>query len=237
MKWTLAGAVLAFAACNVAWAQEAESDKEAHEGRPHTHWWLELDPGFDFAFYAGAGLGQSRYQTYEIADDGSFTSSRTDDTDTGLRLFGGMGIGKYFALEASYADFGEASFRAQSDGSAGFWNAGPQRTKFAAEGYDVSLVGRVPLTDDWALFAKGGTAWLRVDFAVAVDAQCCGVVQASDEVDNDAEGITYGGGVQYDGWRPVRIVAEYGVLPFDVDFFADDGELDWIAISAAYLFD
>jgi OmpA-OmpF porin, OOP family len=232
MRLILGAALLALVAGNAAWAHDEASADE--QGKPHSHWWLDMNVDLGVTWYAGAGLGQSRYHNYALRDDGSFTSRSTDDTGTALRVFGGMGIGKYFGLEASYADYGEATSRAQSDGSSGFWNAGPQAEKIAAKGYDFSLLGRVPIAGDWAVFAKVGGSWLDVGHAVDLDVQGPGAINASSKTTE--EGVSYGGGVQYDGWRPVRVITEYGAMPFDVDFFADDGKLDWIAISAAYLF-
>ena len=229
MTRTVGMALLALVAVTAAWGHDA-APAGAHDGTSHTHWWLDLGG----AWYAGAGVGQARYDDYAVFDDGSFTSNRTDDSGAALRVFGGVDIGKYLALEATYADFGEATSRAQSDGSGSVWSAGPQAAKISAKGYDFSLVGRLPLTDDWGAFAKVGGSWLDVGFAVAVDAQCCGPAQ--DRSKHTDEGVSYGGGVRYDGWRPLRIVAEYGVLPAEVTFFAPEVELDWIAVSAAYLF-
>lgn len=229
MARMVGAALLALAAGNAAWAHD-ETPAGAHDGTSHTHWWLDLGG----SWYLGAGVGQGRYDDYALFDDGSFTSDNTDDTGTALRVFGGVDIGEYFALEATYADFGEATSRAQSDGSGGAWNAGPQAAKIAAKGYDFSLVGRLPLTEAWSVFAKVGGSWLDVGFAVSVDAQCCGPVE--DRSKHTDEGVSYGGGARYDGWRPARIVAEYGVLPSEVSFFAPDAELEWIAVSVACLF-
>lgn len=206
-----------------------DTDDEGH-AKPHTHWWLELDP----SWYVGAGLGQGQFDNFQLVDDGSFTSHSNDDGSTVWRVFGGMGIGKYLALEVGLADFGEASSRAQSDGTSSNWNAGPQRVKVDAEGYDAFLVLRLPLTQDWGVFAKVGQTWWEGTTVVALDAQCCGVVAGT--IADDGNQVTYGGGVHYDGLRPVRITAEYGRLPLEDSLFLTDLTLDWIAISAAYLF-
>ena len=107
-------ALLALILSGNAWAHD--------EAAGHTHWWLELDA----SWYAGVGLGQSSFKEgLNTIDDGSLGSSQRDDSDIGMRLFGGAGFGRYFAVELGYADFGEGSSRAQSDGSGTFWNAGP----------------------------------------------------------------------------------------------------------------
>jgi hypothetical protein len=225
MRRAIAAAVLTLVACSAARAHDG-----TQEGPPHSHWWLET--GVSPSWYAGAGIGQARFEDYELFDDGSFTSQRTDDTRTALRLFGGLALGEHFAIELGYSDFGEASFRAQSDGSGTNWNAGTQSVEIEAQGYDVSLVGRLPL-GEWAVFAKVGATWWESEVGVSVDAQCCGPI---DEVfEDDGQKLTYGGGAQYDGWRPIRLAAEYGVLALEPEIF-DDASLEWLALSVAYLF-
>jgi hypothetical protein len=210
------------------WAHEGEQ-----HGDSHTHWWLDLDDRLDLSWYAGAGVGQGRFDGYSLVDDGSFTSQGRDDSGATFRVSGGMGIGKYLALELGYVDFGEASSRAQSDGSSTFWNAGPQSVKVEADGFDVSLVGRLPLTDTWGLFAKGGLTWWEATARASLDTQCCGVVAGT--FADDGQQATYGGGVHYDGLRPMRISVEYGVFPSELGSFFE-ATLDWFAISATYLF-
>jgi hypothetical protein len=227
VKRILAGTILVLLA-GTGWAHDGE-----HDGHPHSHWWLDLDNRLDLSWYVGAGVGQSRFDDYALGNDGSFTSQDKDGSDATLRVFGGMGLGKYVALELGYVDFGEATSRAQSDGSSTLWNAGPQSVKVGVDGYHVSLVGRLPLTDVWGLFAKVGQARLEGTASASLDTQCCGVVAGT--FSDDTEEAMYGGGVQYDGLRPARISVEYGVLPSEVGI-ASDATLDWFAISVIYLF-
>lgn len=228
MKRFLAGIALALVAIT-GFAHDVESG-----AKPHTHWWLEM-ADLDLSWYAGAGVGQSRFGDYTIPNDGSFISQSKDDTGTTLRLFGGMGVGKFLALELGYVDFGEASFRAQSDGSGGTWNAGPQSIKIGVDGYDVSLVGRLPIGEAWGLFVKLGETWWDAEAPLVVDSQCCGAFDVT--LSDDGNEFTYGGGVQYDGLRPIRIAAEYGALPLDAQITTgEEMPLDWLAISVAYLF-
>jgi OOP family OmpA-OmpF porin len=215
--------LLALAMSGNAWAHE--------DG--HTHWWMELDA----SFYAGAGLAQNGLEEwFETLDDGSL-SGDFDDSDTGMRLFGGVDFGRYVAVELGYADMGEGSVRAQSDGSGFIWNAGPVAQDVEVEGIDLALLGRVPLTDDWTAFGKAGVLSWEVTMAAAGDTQCCGPFAFGQ--DQDGRGLIYGAGVQYQGFDHLRIVAEYGVAEFsDKGFFflAEDVKVDSFGISLAYLF-
>jgi len=197
----------------------------------HTHWWMELDP----SWYAGAGLGQSSFDKWlDVIDDGSLGSRNADDRDTGMRFFAGVSFGRYLAVELGYADFGEGSFRAQSDGSGSVWSAGPVAQVVEVEGVDLALLGKLPLTGDWALFGKAGLVSWDVGVGIAGDTQCCGPVAF--KADDAGTDLSYGGGVQYDGLGPLRLVAEYGVVRFSSENVIEDAEVDSLGISIAYRF-
>jgi OOP family OmpA-OmpF porin len=220
IRWN---AVLALALTGSAWADDG------HAGRPHTHWWLELN--LNPSWYAGGALGQSTFEDW-FFDDGSL-SRNADDSDTAMRVFGGVSFGRYLALELGYTDFGEASFRGQSDGSGGLWNAGPVAEKIGLEGYDVALLGKLPVADDWALFGKVGYLTWESTLDLTGDTQCCGPV--SDHLSGDDASVSYAGGVQYDGFGPLRVVAEYGAVEFDYGF--GEAEVASFGLSLVYLFE
>lgn len=192
----------------------------------HAHWWHELDP----SWYAGAALAQSTFNKWAL-DDGSFSSRDTDDSDIGTRLFAGVSLGRYLALELGYADFGEASMRAQSDGSGFVWNAGPAAQDVALDGIDFAMVGKLPLTAEWALVGKAGFLKWDSTFEVAGDFQCCG--PATFDFGDDGTDSWYGAGVQYDGFAPLRIIGEYRADEFPS--VIEDVKVESFGISLAYL--
>lgn len=204
---------------------------DAHDARPHTHWWMELDP----SWYAGAALGQSTFKNaILLPDDGSFTSRSVDDRDTGMRLFAGVDLGRHFALEAGYTDFGEASGRAQSDGSGTVWSAGAVAEDVSLEGLDVELLGKVPVTDDWRLFGRVGMLLWESSAELSGDFQCCG--PATYREPHDRTAFSYGAGVHYDGLRPLRVVVDYHTSSFRAFGGTSGTEVESIGISLAYLF-
>jgi OOP family OmpA-OmpF porin len=114
--------------------------------------------------YLGVGLGQGSVQDWDssVIDDGSFASIDAEDSDTGFRLFGGLELTPNFALEAAYVDLGEATADGDSNGCC-FWAPGPVTAKVAVSGFDVGLVGRLPVSDTFALFGRFGVLVWEAD--------------------------------------------------------------------------
>jgi hypothetical protein len=57
-------------------------------------------------FYIGASVGESSVDTGVTNITGS---ANLDETDDGVKLFGGVNLNKYLGIEGFYADFGEAT--------------------------------------------------------------------------------------------------------------------------------
>lgn len=221
-------ALAALAMAGNAWAGEG------HDGSAHTHWWLELKP----SWYAGASLGQSSFGDWDgIANlnDGSFTSATEDDSDSAWRVFAGADLARYVAIEIGYADFGGATGEAQSDGSGGSWVAGPQSVSMEVQAWDLTVVGKLPVTTDLALLGKVGASHWDSTSRFSGNFQCCGpsVFEFADDNNTD---WWYGAGVQYDGLRPLRVVGEYAVQPFNNGVLLLDSEIAAMRLSLAYLF-
>lgn len=224
MNLRLGVALLAACVSTTSWAES---------GAGHSHWYLELEP----SWYAGGAVGQSTVEDWSVVatvDDGSYRSVAQDDRDVGYRVFAGLGLSRYFALELGYADFGEASFRAESDGSGSQWAAGPQTESFALTAVDLGLLGKLPLRSDVALVGRIGA--LRTDATYERQAlhqsgpiSSRGTAQHTDWF--------YGAGLEYDGLRPVRLIATYMAADFDRSTPAGNtAQLQSIALSVAYLF-
>lgn len=205
---------------------------EEHAEGSHTHWWMELKP----SWYAGAAFGQSSFEDWRgigDANDGSFTSVAADDSDSAWRVFAGADLARYVALEVGYADFGEATGQAQSDGSGFAFAAGPQSASVDLQAWDLTLVGKLPVTTDLALFGKVGAFAWEATSRVSVITQGFGPIDfASDDSGTD---WWYGAGVLYDGLRPLRLVGEYATAPY-AGFSFEDGNVTSIRLSLAYLF-
>lgn len=218
-------AVLAAFVSTTAWAES---------GAGHSHWYLDLDP----SWYAGGAVGQSTLEDWSLLatlNDGSYRSAAQDDRDVGYRVFAGLGLSRYFALELGYADFGEATFTAESDGSGSNWAAGPMAETFAVSAIDLGLLGKLPLARDVAVFGRVGALRTESEESGMATQQFNGFVAYTATARHNS--WSYGAGVEYDGFRPVRLIAGYMAAEFDRSTpNSNNARLDSIALSLAYLF-
>lgn len=233
MKQLLAGAGLALAACNVAWAHDGVND-----AKPHTHWWLQMSEE-KASWYAGAALGYASFTDWSLADeanDGSYTSADSDDADTGFRVHLGLDFLEYFAVELGYADYGEATFSGQSDGSGAIWAAGPIREAVAAAGPDLALLAHWKATPDLRLAGRVGVLKWDVDSEISGDIQGFGPLDIAES--DDGADLLIGLGIDYDGLRPLRLSLGYTRARLNVRTTAhDDFTLGSIALAASYVFE
>jgi OmpA-OmpF porin, OOP family len=106
----------------------------------------------DAGFYLGGALGPATFKewcTTGGAPNASFNSC--EDTDTAWKLLGGYRFNRYFALEASYIEWGEVTANL---------NLGvpPTSVQVAASqhSYGLAAVGTLPLGERFELFGKAG---------------------------------------------------------------------------------
>ena len=167
----------------------------------------DVGPGF----YVGAGFG-----TTEVSEE-SIDEFLADDSDNGLKVFGGYSFNEFFAIEASYFDFGEASgtiedpFFGEADFSVG------------VTGMSAAAVGRIPVAEMFALVGKVGFASYDVEFDVTVDGFGSG---SESESETD---LVYGGGAAL-SFGAFEVRAEYEVLN------VEDGDVNMISLSGLYRF-
>lgn len=164
----------------------------------------------DAGFYAGAGFGQT---SVDLGDTTGI--DRVDDTDTGFKLYGGYRFNENFALEAGYADLGEATM-----GITGLADA-----KFEATALFVDAVATLPLSPQFALFGRVGVAMTNAELSVSVP----GVGSAS--VDDDEAEFKFGLGAEYSFSKAVALRAEWERY---VDVGGDntgEGDIDVLGLS------
>lgn len=167
----------------------------------------DVAPGF----YAGAGFG-----TTEISED-SMDEFIADDSDNGFKVFGGYNFNPFFAIEASYFDFGQASgtiddaFFGDIDFDAG------------VSGLSASVVGRIPAGEMFSVFGKVGFAQYDVEFDVTLD----GESGSDSESETD---MVYGVGAALSFAERFEVRAEYEVLN------VENGDVNMIGLSGVYRF-
>ena len=166
----------------------------------------DVGPGF----YVGAGFG-----TTEVSEE-SIDEFLADDSDTGLKVFGGYTFNEYFAIEASYFDFGEASGTIEDPffGDIGF--------SVGVTGLSAAAVARIPVAEMFALFGKVGFASYDLEFDVTLD----DVSGSESESETD---MVYGGGAAL-SFGAFEVRAEYEVLN------VEDGDVNMISVSGLYRF-
>ena len=117
----------------------------------------------DHGFYSGVGMGQSHI------DKGSY-----NDRDRAFTVFGGYDFNKYIGVESGYADLGRLEYVGE--------------VPLEATAPYLVAVGKLPLTDKVAVYAKAGiNHWNLEDAHPSLTA-------TDDDSGTDA---TYGLGVQY----------------------------------------
>lgn len=123
------------------------------------------EPGF---FYGGVSAGKAR----STVDEGSVaagalagaavTGISSDERDTSYKLFGGYQFNRYIGMEGGYFDLGKTRFSSTAPG-------GAFNNETSVKGFNLDLVGTLPLTERFSLLGRVGAAYgrTRADFSGA----------------------------------------------------------------------
>ncbi len=103
-------------------------------------------------FYAGIALGETT-----VSEACKRVRSDCDDSDVGLKVFGGFQISRHWGLEAAYVDLGQVTAALSSSGT-------PSITA-RIEGFTLSGAGTVPLSKKFDFFAKAGLFRWQIEAA------------------------------------------------------------------------
>ena len=110
-------------------------------------------------FYAGLSIGQAKNNDWNTADFDAYlaTFGRTSTTTTenssiGWKVFGGYQFNQYVSLEGGYVNFND--FNAKSTVTSG--TGGSLDTSSSATAWTMAAVGSLPITDLFSIFAKAG---------------------------------------------------------------------------------
>jgi len=169
----------------------------------------------DTGFYVGGGLGQSKVSDFsgsdvdaELATLGLTSSTRTDDTDTGWKVFAGYRFMKYLAVEGAYTNFGEATANSIITAPA----AGTVNTTLEADSWTVSALGILPLGDRFSLFARVGVNFWNADISAT---GIGGGGTASASASDDGTDWVYGVGAAYSITKNLSVRGEWERYDFD----------------------
>jgi hypothetical protein len=151
--------------------------------------------------YAGIQVGMDDSDYPASNQDGSVTGVQDDDEDVGQGVFVGYQIGDHFAVQGGYREVGESDFKGESAGGES-WAAGPVRALLEADGWDLGVLGRWPLTDRWfAIGYVGAYFWESKETFYEGD-----FVSSSSTSGSDA---AYALGLEFDHGLPDRIVYRF----------------------------
>ncbi|MBA8889794.1 OOP family OmpA-OmpF porin [Dokdonella fugitiva] len=113
--------------------------------------------------YVGASVGRSSIDIdraarsdafLDLGFDGAHTT--VDDADTAYRVYGGYFFLPYVGMELAYVDLGRFSFRTDVQPTGSLVG----RTRI--HGGEASIVGRLPIGDAFAVYARAGAYAARV---------------------------------------------------------------------------
>ena len=113
-------------------------------------------------WYIGGNLGGTRGDFNNDALNSTLTgqgfrinSTRTDNTSTGGKVFGGYQLTPNFAVEGGYFDLGRYNYSSTTLPAGGFNGTSKPR------GLNLDLVGMVPLSDRFSVLGRIGAAYTQ----------------------------------------------------------------------------
>lgn len=182
-------------------------------------------------WYGGLNIGQTHESINDgaIATDemgGGLTSLTDDDRDNGYKLFAGYQLNDNFAVEAGYFDLGQFGSRAVKG------QEGSLKTRAKTRGFNVDLVGSVPMTEKLSAFARVGAHYYEAkDRFQGGDGY---VVSDEHRRERDID-MKWGGGLQYDFTQKfaMRLEAERYAIN---DVIGNNGKISMYSLGAIYRF-
>jgi len=182
-------------------------------------------------WYGGLNIGQTHESINDgaIATDemgGGLTSLTDDDRDNGYKLFAGYQLNDNFAVEAGYFDLGQFGSRAVKV------QEGSLKTRAKTRGFNVDLVGSLPMTEKLSAFARAGAHYYEAkDRFQGGDGY---VVSDQHRRERDVD-FKWGGGLQYDFTQKfaMRLEAERYAIN---DVLGNNGKISMYSLGALYRF-
>ncbi len=182
-------------------------------------------------WYAGINAGQ----THENINDGFIANTDlggglatlTDDRrDNGYKVFAGYLLNDSFAIEAGYFDLGEFGLRATKD------QVNPLKINTKTRGFNVDLVGYLPVTTSLSAFGRAGAHYYESKDRFQGGNRL--VMDTMHDREHDSN-FKWGGGFQYDLSKNVamRLEAERYALN---DVTGKNGSVNLYSFGVLYRF-
>ncbi len=188
-------------------------------------------------WYAGATAGESHTKingdslSAQFLDFGySDAQTQTDTRGTAFRVFGGYQLNRYIGVEAGYADLGASSIRTDVVPTGMF------ARRIKTTGFDVSVVGTLPVTSQLSVFARAGAfmSERKTSFATSGDVELLAGVQGNTERQTKA---TFGVGVTYDFTKNIALRAEVSqTRKYADELLSQNRNIDFYSVGMQYRF-
>ncbi len=172
-------------------------------------------------FYVFGDLGQGKMEV-DLGDDYSLSK-----TSTTYSIGAGYDVNEFFAVEVAYRDLGNVKFSGEDFDDVGDYT---YTDKHSATALQASVVGKLPISDEFSLFGRVGVANLDVDSKYTASF-ANGDAPYSDTSSESKTRAVFGLGASYNITEQVALRAEYNQ-------FAkwDDVKLSGFTVGAVYKF-
>jgi len=182
-------------------------------------------------WYGGLNIGQTDESINDgaIANNelgGGLTSITDDHHDNGYKLFAGYQLNDNFAIEAGYFDLGQFGSRAVKE------NVGALKTRTKTKGFNVDLVGSLPMTEKLSAFGRVGAHYSEAKDRFQGSDDVIVTDRHRRERDINAK---WGAGLQYDFTQKfaMRLEAERYAIN---DVMGNNGNINMYSLGALYRF-
>lgn len=165
---------------------------------------LAEDNGFYGYVSAGSSTSDRKAEVDTVLTNlGAVFASSSNNTDTAYKLQAGYQFNSNLAVEGGYADLGKFTYHALATVPAGATRDGA----VSVTAWNLDAVGRLPVSDDLAVFGKLGVASYDLSYT------CQGAVIAcvTPSRSNSGTPLHYGLGVDWSFGKKLFARAEYEV--------------------------
>ena len=194
---------------------------QAQSGEELNGWFIGANIGKSSANIDGETIQSS------LENNGFDVSSIDEDKrDQGYKLFAGYQFNSYIALEGGYFDLGDFSFLANTLPQTDFSG----RTEL--QGWNLDLVGTLPLTEDFSAFARLGVTQNQSETRFSSN----GLINTAGYNDDDSyTKHKFGLGLQYQLSPSFTVRLEAERYRMD-DLIGNNGDIDLYSLGVVYRF-
>lgn len=199
---------------------------------------IKIPGALVFMLAAATNATAGIYANLEVGN--SDTGESEFETDTGYKFGFGAKINDNFSVEINYVDFGTFDVKSKylgvlsQEASA---DLGEIVTVHSADvdvsGLDISLLGFVPINDQFSFFGRIGILSWDADFNFSLSVQ--GQGSGSFGESEDGNDLSFGLGLQFKPSENLGLT--FGYDKYDFDMEDDNSKIDFIHAGLKFYFD